>query len=160
VSELRLNFLNWRPDSEDTDNDGLTVADNMIHESEGYKPVHLGSAGSFATTGGLAASNATVLALIAKPVGSQGDVITAWVSSKATPTLHIGINGVTESGATTGYPLSFSTAYTDSTTSPLAIYAFDACEYAGKIFFTVDARMGESSPSTTQTLRFSAYMNF
>ena len=61
MSELRLSFVDWQPDLEDEVNQGLTVADNVLHGIDGYKPSHLGSAGSFATTGGLAASNATVV---------------------------------------------------------------------------------------------------
>ena len=66
MTQVRFDFLNLAPDMEDTENQGLTVAQNVVHDTEGYKPVHLGSAGSFATTGGLAASNATVTSIIAK----------------------------------------------------------------------------------------------
>ena len=36
MSEIRLNFLNWRPDLEDYGHDGLTTADNVIHQPQGY----------------------------------------------------------------------------------------------------------------------------
>jgi len=36
VSQVRLNFLNWRPDAEDFGNDGLTIATNVLHDTEGY----------------------------------------------------------------------------------------------------------------------------
>lgn len=159
--QSRIAFLNWRPDAEDFGNEGLVTADNLVHESEGYKPVHLGSGGSFATTGGLgAATNATVLSLVAKPVGSQGDQLCAWLADMTTPTLHVGVNGVTATTTATGYPLAFSTAYVNSTATPIAIYAFDVCEYAGKTFFTVEARMGTSTPVTTQSIAFAGYMDF
>lgn len=154
------------PDAEDTATDGLTVANNVVHEPEGYKATHLISALAFSTTGGLAESVATVCALanglpcvIAKPVGAQDDLFVAWLSGSP-PTLHVGLNGVTSSADTTGYPLSFSTAYVSRTATPVAIFAFDVCEYAGKIFFNVEARMGTVSPSTTQALKYSAYMAF
>jgi len=160
MSEVRFNFLNFNPDSEDTENLGLTIANNVVHDTEGYKPVHLGSAGSFATTGGLGASVATVLSCIAKPVGTQGDVFAAWLSGNAHPTLHVGVNAVTSISATTGFPLSFTNTFISASDTPIAIYAFDVTEFAGKIFFNVEARLGTATPSTTQTLKFSAYMNF
>lgn len=39
MSEVRLNFLNWRPDQDELNTEGLQVADNVIHETEGYKEV-------------------------------------------------------------------------------------------------------------------------
>jgi hypothetical protein len=127
MSEVRLNFLNWRPDQEDAAHDGLNVAQNVIHEPEGYKPVHLGSAGSFATTGSLAASTGTILSIVAKPVGSLDDLFCAWVSSNGN--LNVGINGVTATTSSTGYPPAFS--------SPAggAVTAFDVCELNQRIFF-------------------------
>ncbi len=141
MSEVRLNFLNFAPDLEDEENTGLTVAQNVVHEPEGYKAIHLGSAGSFSTTGGLAASSATVTSLIAKPVGAGDDLFCAWIAGD---TVHVGINGVTSASDTTGYPLSFAT-----TGSSQAISAFDVCEYASKIFFVVEATQIVNVPSTT-----------
>lgn len=154
MSEIRLNFLNYRPIQEDVNHDGLTVANNVVHEPEGYKQIHIRTAAAFSTTGGLAASNASVSSVIARPVGSQGDYFCAWLSGSP-GTLHVGINGVTSTSSTTGYPLSFSTA----TSGNDRIYAFDVCEYAGKIFFVVEARFLESGGSTA-ALRHIGYMDF
>lgn len=152
MSQVRLNFLNWQPDLEDEANQGLTVAQNLVHEPEGYKSIHLASAGSFATTGGLAASSATVTSIVTKPVGASGDLFCAWISND---TLHVGINGVTSAAVTTGYPLSFAT-----TGANQAITAFDVCEYAGKIFFTAEAAQGTSSPSTTVSIAHIGHMDY
>lgn len=151
----RVTFLNWRPDAEDVGNDGLTTADNVVHETEGYKPIHLASSGAFATTGGLAASNATVLSLVAKPVGAQGDLFCAWLADATLVTLHVGINGETASTSATGYPLQFATAVT----SP-EIWAFDVCEYGGKICWTVEAKASTSTPATTVSVAFAGYMDY
>ena len=156
----RFQFLNWRPDAEAFGNDGLTVAQNVIHDTEGWKPVYLASSGAFSTTGGLAATSADILSLVARPVGTQGDYLAAWIADATTPTLHVGLNGVTETSTTTGYPLAFTTAFVDVTTTPCVIYAFDVTEYAGYICFTVEGRMGTSTPSTTEALRFTGYMSF
>jgi len=154
MSEVRLNYLNWNPDSEDENNKGLTVADNVIHDTEGYKPIYLASAGSFSTTGSLAASVGTILSCVAKPVGASGgaDKMVAWISGI---TLHVGLNGVTATTAATGYPLSFATIG-----STPAITAFDVCEYAGKIFFVVEATQGTSAPSTLVSIGFNGYMDY
>lgn len=149
---FRFNFLNWRPDLEDVGNEGLTVADNCVHEPEGYKAIHLGSAGSFGTTGGLAASNATVLSVIAKPVGNNDDLFCGWIANS---TLHVGINGVTAASTTTGYPLSFATAVASG-----EITVFDVCEAYNKIFFTVQADGIATTPATTLSLAVMGYMDY
>lgn len=151
---MKVNFLNWRPDRDDVANDGLTKAENVIHDVEGYRPAHLASSGTFATTGGLAASDATVLSIIAKPVGSQGDLFCAWVADATTPTLHVGLNGVTATTAATGYPLAMAAAATDA-----EIFAFDVCEYGGKIVWTVEANATDAS-ATALTYAFAGYMDF
>jgi hypothetical protein len=155
VSGLRVDFLNWRPDQEVFGNDGLSVADNVIHDTEGWKVAHLSSSGAFATTGGLAASNATVLSIVAKPVGAGTDEFCAWIANQTTPTLHVGINGETAATSATGYPLAFATAVTGA-----EIWAFDVCELGGKIIWTVEARAETSSPATTVSLAFAGYMDY
>lgn len=49
MSEVRINFLNWRPDAEDIGNDGLITADNVIHDTEGYKQIGLVTNGAVST---------------------------------------------------------------------------------------------------------------
>lgn len=154
--KIRVDFLNWRPDQEEFGNQGLTIAENIVHDTEGWKPVFLESANGFATTGGLGAStDDTVLSIVAKPVGSQGDLFCAWLSDSTTPTLHVGINGVTATTAATGYPLAFATAVTNA-----EIYAFDVCEFAGKIVWTVEAQASTSTPATAVSLAFAGYMDY
>lgn len=152
MSEVRFNFLNFNPDTEDTQNQGLTVAQNVVHDTEGYKAVHLGSAGSFVTTGGLGASVATVTSVIAKPVGSGSDLFCAWI---ANDTLHLGLNGVTSASVTTGFPVSFAT-----TGSSQEIVAFDVTEFAGKIFFVAQAQQTQTTPSAVATVLSTGFMDY
>ena len=154
MSEVRVNFLNWRPDAEDVSNEGMTTADNVIHDVEGYRPVHMASAGAFATTGGLSAGLGTILSIVAKPIGSRGDYFCAWVAQATTPALHVGINGVTASTSATGFPLAMAAAATDA-----QIYAFDVCEYAGKIVWTVEAKATDAS-ATALSYAFAGHMDF
>lgn len=148
----RFKFLNWRPDLEDTEHDGLTVAQNVIHDVKGWEPAHLGTAGSFATTGSLAASVATVTSLISKAVGPGSDQFSAWIANNQ---INVGVNGVTSPALTTGYPLSFSTAG-----SQQVITAFDVTEYAGKIFFTVEATQTEAVPASNPVLRHTGHLDY
>ena len=152
--KTRIDFLNWAPDAEDVGNQGLVEADNVVHDSEGWKEIHLGSSGSFATTGGLAASTQTILSVVAKPVGAQTDLFCAWLNDATTPTLNVGINGVTASTSATGHPLAFSTAVSNP-----EIWALDVCEYAGKICWTVEAR-GENASGTALSVAFAGYMDY
>ena len=152
MTEARFEFKNLAPDIEDTENTGLTIASNVIHEPEGYKVAYLGSAGSFVTTGGLAASSATVTSIVAKPVGSKSDLFCAWIASD---TLHVGLNGVTSTSVTTGYPLSFAT-----TGSSQEVVVFDVTELAGKIFFTVQIQQSQAVPSAAATLTTTGYMDY
>jgi hypothetical protein len=152
VSQIRTNFLNWQPDAEDVGNDGLSQADNVLHDTEGYKPVHLGSSTAFSTV--IAASAATVLSIVAKPVGAQGDLFCAWLSGASTPALNVGINGETATSSATGYPPSFAVAVTDP-----AIWAFDVAEYGGKICWTVEARGADASASAV-SVAFAGLMDY
>lgn len=144
---MKFNFLNYRPVLEDEVNPGLNVAQNVVHEVEGYKPIHLRSAGAFVT-----AIPPNADACVAKSVGSQGDIFAAWLLSNE---LIVGVNGITSTSVTTGYPLSFSTAGTNR-----HIYSFDVCEAFGRIFFTVEARQSNSAPATTEALVHSGYLDF
>lgn len=149
----RFSFLNWRPDLNDVGHDGLAEADNCIHEPDGYRPTHLGTAGAFATTGGLAASNNTVISVVAKPVGSQGDLFCAWVIEDGafTNAVHVGINGVTASTSATGFPLTALGA----TGGAWAITALDVAEYEERIHFVVRAQNATLTP-----VSFHGWMDF
>ena len=43
----KVDFLNWRPDLDVYELDGLKVADNVLHGEDGYKPLALATAGAF-----------------------------------------------------------------------------------------------------------------
>ena len=141
----RIQFLDWRPDLDAENNPGLITANNVIHEPEGYKATAIQSSGAFSTTGGLAASLATVHAVQVRPIGSQNENLAAWI---ANDTLHIGIGGVTATTSSTGFPPSLGT-----TGSVREIVSFDAAELEGNIFFAAEAQLTTINPDTTVTLR-------
>lgn len=147
---LRKDFLNWRPDAEDFGNEGLTVATNVIHDSEGWKPCPLQSTGAFSTTGGLA----SVTSIVTKRIGPSTDTFSAWLSGD---TLNVGINGVTATSSTTGYPVAFAT-----TGSNQAITFFDTCEISvstgsALVYFVTEAQQNQGVPSTVAAIRTAGY---
>jgi hypothetical protein len=150
----RVNFLNWRPDLDETVHDGMVTVENVVHEVDGYKPLNMQTSAGFSTTGGLAASLGTITSVVARPVGSQDDLFCAWLATVGTitltSTLHVGLNGVTATTTVTGYPLSNVAVGLNG-----AITAFDVCEIKDKIFFTVRADFNTGGP-----LDFSGYMDF
>lgn len=49
MPRVRFNFLNWRPDQDEFNTDGLQIADNVLHDVEGYKELLKQTAGAFST---------------------------------------------------------------------------------------------------------------
>ena len=149
MSQARINFLNFNPDLEAENNQGLTVANNVIHEPEGYKPAHLATAGSFSQSGGMA----SVTSVVSEPIGSAGDVFSAWIAQNGN--ICVGINGNTATTSSTGYPLSFSTVSSGGS----FISFFGVCEHAENVYFTVEAFNTQVLPSSTVTSQaFSGYI--
>ena len=140
TEQVRINFLNWAPDKEDLGNEGLTVASNVVHDTDGYKPIYLASAGVFSTTGALA----SVSSIVTKPAGAQMTPFSAWLSAD---TIGVGFNGTSavQAGATT-------TAFATTGTAQ-EITAFDVAELNGQMVFVVEAQQVEGSPDTTSAIQ-------
>ncbi|MEM8714162.1 MAG: hypothetical protein AAGE92_00050 [Cyanobacteria bacterium P01_G01_bin.4] len=147
MSQMRVNFLNWRPDIDDFPNGGLLRAENCVHEPEGYKPIYLQD--SVSQTGNLS----SVASIAVKPVGAQGDLLCAWVTNDS---LYVGINGETASPTGTASPPAF-TDFGSIVSGTGIITAFDVCELAGLAFFTVEALGTSIVPSQNITLSASGY---
>lgn len=80
---VRVNFTNWQPDKDDFGTEGLTVADNVIHDTEGYKPIRKES--SFATLNFLTDTPlASVRSMQVRGIGANRNKIGAFVQDKAT----------------------------------------------------------------------------
>ena len=65
---VRSDFLKWQPDQDDFNNPGLTIADNVLHDTEGYKQLLQQTDAAFTTTTVLGGS-ATVQAVNIRPAG-------------------------------------------------------------------------------------------
>jgi len=96
--QVKFDFLNWRPDAEDLRNPGLTTADNVIHDAEGYKKVSLPTSGAFATNQPVSNDFTACLDVIYKPIGNSGELVAAWISNSTTTTAALRIGAVSHVG--------------------------------------------------------------
>lgn len=159
MNQLKTNFLNWRPDADEYDNDGLTKANNTVHDTEGYKPIHLQSAGAFST--GIPAS-VSVLSVVAQAGIWPTTAFCAYVKQSG-PTLrfaHFFNTGTTfHEGTwnTTGYPTAhaFATAGTSQ-----AVVAFDKCFLGDKMFLVAVAEQSVSGGATATLSALAVGSNF
>jgi len=142
MSEVRLNFLNWRPDLEALGNDGLTVAENVLHDAEGFKKITEQTAGAFSTT------TASVTDFKAVAIGTNNQTFCCWLSGG---TMFFGIDGVTATGPSTA--TAFATA-----TAGQAISSFAVTEYGDDIFFCAVAEGTTAIPATLVSIGFSGYL--
>ena len=162
MSEVRLNFLNWRPDQEAFGHDGLVVADNVIHDTEGYKQVTRNTDTARSTIIGAPTSSA----LQVRPMGSVRDALQAnkmacriggLPATQMSVTFHIGI-GQTAANVT-GVSATF--AHTGGTATPCAsqqaITSFQVCELNDYLFVTAHGE-GLAAGGTAVSANLTAYL--
>jgi hypothetical protein len=147
--QLRVNFLNWRPDQDAFGNDGLIVADDCLHDSEGYKELRYQSAGAFTTTTSMGVH---VIDMVARPLLNANKlalaVITDVSGSGTTAALAIGI-------------LDDELSYTSISTSTLSsigsvkLLSFSATELENRAVITAQAE-AQAQGGTAISLNLSA----
>ena len=98
MSQVRLNFLNWRPDSIDLGNEGLSIANNVLHDTEGYKPLVKQTAAAFTASTFFSGSTlASVRSIQIRQVQLNSNRIAAMAKDRATTAaiadLTIGLEG-------------------------------------------------------------------
>ncbi len=98
LSKLRKDFLNWKPDSEAFSNEGLTVADNVLHDTAGYKAIKAQSGGAFQLTEFYVGQTlASVRSMQIRAIGDRKNFVAAIaqdaVTSAAMGHLSIGAEG-------------------------------------------------------------------
>lgn len=83
MNQVRVNFINWQPDNDDFGTQGLTECDNVIHDTEGYKPIRKDA--TFATLNFLTDTPlASVRSMQVRGIGANRNKIAALVQDKAT----------------------------------------------------------------------------
>lgn len=141
MSLVKFDFLNWRPDLETYNHDGLIAADNVIHSEEGYLEYRTPTAGAFATSTALN----TCPSVVIKNVGTSDQRIAAFlhngVAAGAGFTIDMSI-GIFSPGYTTiGLYTTFTSSTVTSGYTGNNITAFDVCELDDKIFFAAQAEL-------------------
>jgi hypothetical protein len=141
MSFVKFDFLNWQPDQDPWNNEGLVTADNMIHTDRGYIQHTTYLTADFVSH----PSIFTTPSIVARPVGTGEQVAVAY------------LHNATAAGA--GFTIDFSiglmdsrysgvglyTTYTSSTISSAftgnKVIGFDVCELNDRLFFTAQAEL-------------------
>ena len=157
---LKLNFLNWQPDRDEYQNE-LTTADNVVHDTEGYKQIHLKSAGAFNT---IIPAAWSVTSVVAQQAVRKGTAYTAFVgeavASGPTNALGFGVFYTTTDTMyralwnDTGYPTlnAFATLGTNQN-----VVAFDHCYLEDQVFMVAVADQDVAATAGTQTVTALGY---
>lgn len=157
MAKIRVDWLNWRPDLEDTEFDGLTVADNVIHQPEGYKEVRFTTAGAVSTivSAGnvLWASGTTIGAIQVRQLGSlldssDSNKVAAYIRDDVSPQFAVDFFNTTTPTSTTGAAGNMTSGY--------AITAFQTAELNDVIFVCANAS-GSAAGGTGIALNITGY---
>lgn len=163
MPRVRFNFLNWRPDQDEFNTEGLQVADNLLHDTEGYKQFDFVTTGAFATN----TSIGTCPSIVVRPVGTNNQYVAAYLDNRqvagagATYDLNIGLlNGYSLSGNYTSVTSATSSA--DLTGTAFRVSAFEVTELQDRIFVTAEAQLASStalSGTAVAVVNLTGYMS-
>lgn len=146
TEEVRLNFLNWQPDKEEFGTEGLTEAQNVVHDTEGYKPVYLATDGAYS-----AGFSATITSAMSRNIGPINDLLDVWLYDDV---LLVGLSKYTASA----YTFSTKTSAGGTTTafattgSAQEIAYFDTAELHDTLAFVVEAQQTQTGSDSTINL--------
>lgn len=128
----RFDFLEWRPDRDELNTEGLQIADNVVHETEGYKQVLMHTAGANGTISSLTSA----VALREVPIGTGGQTLKAWLSKETlSPGDALALNVAVEASTTLDSVTSATvTSLTDAEITSLAVAELD-----DNLFITCEA---------------------
>lgn len=150
---MRLDFLDWRPDLETYDNQGLQQADNVLHDVDGYKPVRSLTTGSMATA--IAGGGGTVKSVQVRPQGSLREATST--------SLVYGIAEVEGSGTlraaagpVVNNALEMGTKGAVATATSGVVTGFQMCELNEDLFVTLQVA-GEAQSGTAISLNQTGY---
>lgn len=98
MSQLKTNFIGWQPDQDEYSPEGLIDADNVLHDTEGYKPLNMQTVGAFsASTWYSGATLASVRSMQIRAVGAGNNRVAALAIDKATTAaiaeMSVGVEG-------------------------------------------------------------------
>ena len=96
MSQLRTNFIGWQPDQDEYSPDGLITANNVLHDTEGYKELLMQTAGAFsASVWYTGATLHSVRSMQIRAVGAGNNRVAALASDATgvTASLSVGVEG-------------------------------------------------------------------
>ena len=140
MSQVKINFLNWRPDDEDLGNDGLITADNVYHDTEGYKQYKTPTTGAFSTNAGLG----TCASVVFRTVGTSNQRIGCFLHNATAAgvgyTIDMSIGLFAENYSLSGLYTTISSSTLTNKHTLNSVSAFEGFEYADLIFITAEAQ--------------------
>lgn len=96
MSQLRTNFIGWQPDQDEYSPEGLITANNVLHDTEGYKPLYMQTVGAFGVSTWYSGSTLhSVRSMQIRSVGAGNNRVAALAvdASGTTADLSIGVEG-------------------------------------------------------------------
>lgn len=159
MAKIRVDWLNWRPDLEDTEFDGLTVADNVVHDAKGYKQVRFvtDSAVSTISSAGniLFASGTTISAMQVRQLSntlddSDSNKVAVYLRDAVSPQMAVDFFNTTTPVSTVGTAGVMTSGY--------AITAFQTAELNNVIFVCAQAT-GTAAGGTGIALNITGHTN-
>ena len=158
MSEVRVNFLNWRPDQEPSTHDGLNVADNLLHDTEGYKSLPMQT--GFSTTNPLSGNDFSWISVQVRPIGIGGDLVYCGLrglSTSPSASVYVGIVG--QATAIAGQTPFVPFGGTLISANACRIEAFFVTEFEQS--FLVTARVtGDRVTGTTEALNVTSLVEY
>lgn len=151
----RFQFLNWRPDLEDTEFEGLTVADNVVHDVEGWKEVQFVTDGAVSTLVSSSIYFASGQTIGAMQVRQLGNLFDTSINNK--------VAAYTRDGSTPNFVVDFfntttpaSTGISNAITSAHAVTAFQSAEL-NKVIVVCAQATGTAASGTSVSLNITGY---
>lgn len=158
MSQVRLDFLNWRPDQDEFENP-LYVCSNALHRPEGWVAFRTQTAGAQSTN----TSVGTTSSLVIKSVGTNDQKAICMLHNAtavgAGYQFQMSIGLLNSAYSLTGFYTTTALSGTCTTQYTLnRITAFDVCELNDKLFFVARA-FGASSTVLSGQAGFNLTLN-
>lgn len=149
MSQIRVNFLNWRPDIEATEHDGLSQATNVYHSPSGYKSTKLNTSGAGSTLTGL--DGITILSTRALQVKAMGPGRTVGADNFASAYIREATGGSFNLSITENAGGDSLSSTLNATGTSMALSAFDTCALGNQVF--ICAQMDVAQTGGTLDIR-------
>lgn len=145
MSQIRVNFLNWRPDLEPSEHEGLVSASNAYHSPSGYKSVQANTAGAGATLNGL--DGITMLSSRALQVMPMGPGRTVGAPNFISGYIREATGGSFNLSLTENAGGDSLASTLNATGTSMALTAFDVCALGNQVFVCAQMDLAQTGSS-------------